>query len=126
MRGHAAGLALVLYFMFWFASALVGAGTFVNFFEEVVFHRHVSAWAIRAVDARDAVPHQHAVEPSEYKLEIPLTPTRGIEPIDQHARKCSRREYSIETGATLSWWQEALSGSCMISSSANTALSRWR
>ncbi|MBI5397733.1 MAG: ferrous iron transporter B [Verrucomicrobia bacterium] len=99
-------LALALYFMFWFVG-LVGAGTFVNFFEEVVFHRHISPWAIRAVDAVLPFPHQHAMEPSEYKLEIPFTPTRGIE-LMTSTRETLAPKYSLSAGATLSWWQQAL------------------
>jgi ferrous iron transport protein B len=99
-------LALVLYAMFWFVG-LIGAGTCVEFFEEFVFHRHVSPWAIRAVDAVLPFPHQHATEASEYTLELPLTPTRGIELLAS-TREVLAPKYGLVAGTALSWWQEAL------------------
>ena len=58
-------LALVLYFTFWFVGML-GAGTFVDFFENAVFGRYISPVAIRLVDAALPFPHHHQYKASEY------------------------------------------------------------
>jgi len=71
-------LALALYVTFWFVG-LFGAGTLVDLLETGFFGRYVSPWAIRAVDAVLPFPHQHELEISDLKLEIPVTPAHGIE-----------------------------------------------
>jgi ferrous iron transport protein B len=71
-------LVAVLYFTFWLVG-LLGAGTFVNFFETVVFGRHLNPLAIEAVDAALPFPHRHEIQESKYKFEIPIAPARGIE-----------------------------------------------
>lgn len=96
-------LALVLYFTFWFVG-LLGAGTFVEFFENAIFNRHLNPAAIRVVDAVLPFPHQHPHEASEYKLEIPLSPGRSIELFSSTEQVLSPRY--PEPDVTLSPWQK--------------------
>jgi ferrous iron transport protein B len=98
-------LALVLYFTFWFVG-LLGAGTAVGFFENVVFGRYVSPWAIHIVDTVLPFPHQHDTEVSNYRFEIPLTPARGIL-LHESSRDILAPTYSLDPSATLGWWTEA-------------------
>lgn len=70
-------VAIVLYVTFWFVG-LFGAGTCVDLLENGLFNRYINPAAIRLVDALLPFPHQHQVEVSDLKLEIPLTPTRGL------------------------------------------------
>lgn len=95
-------LGLALYFMFWFVG-LFGAGTVVDFFENVVFHRHVNVWAIHAVDAILPFPHQHQTEESEYTLAIPFAPRRGIELTTSTTQVLSPR-YTADAHAAPRWW----------------------
>ena len=99
-------LVLALYFTFWFVGML-GAGTCVNFFENAVFGRYISPWAIRAVDAALPFPHQHRLQPSEYKLEIPLAPHRGIE-LYSNTREVLAPAYTVESEAMLDTWSRVL------------------
>lgn len=102
------GMALllaVLYFTFWFVG-LLGAGTAVNFLENVVFGRYVSPWAIRAVDVVLPFPHTHEMQKSDYKFEIPLTPTRGIA-LYQSSRDILAPTYSLDSSAMLGRWTQA-------------------
>jgi ferrous iron transport protein B len=85
-------LALALSFTFWFVG-LFGAGTCVNLLETGFFGRFISPWAIRAVDALVPFPHQHESEISDLKLEIPLTPTRGI-PVWSNQREVLSANYT--------------------------------
>jgi ferrous iron transport protein B len=71
-------LVLALYAAFWFVG-LFGAGTCVDLLETGFFGRYVSPLAIRAVDAVLPFPHKHEMAASELKLELPLTPTHGVE-----------------------------------------------
>ena len=96
-------LALALYSTFWFVG-LFGAGTVVDFFENVVFRRHISVWAIRAADAVLPFPHQHQMEPSDYTLAIPFAPRRGIELTTSSTQVLSPR-YKLSAGAAPGWWQ---------------------
>ena len=95
-------VALVLYFTFWFVG-LLGAGTAVGFFENVVFGRYVSPWAIRLVDAALPFPHQHDTQISQYTFELPFTPTHGI-PLWTSSQTVSAPTYSLDPSATLGWW----------------------
>ncbi|MCX6897649.1 MAG: ferrous iron transporter B [Verrucomicrobia bacterium] len=99
-------LALILYFTFWFVG-LLGAGTFVNFFENAVFGRHINPIAIRVVDAALPFPHQHRHEASEYKLDIPLAPGRGIE-LFSSTQQVLSPAYTIEPGAAHGWWNAVI------------------
>lgn len=98
-------LACVLYATFWFVG-LLGAGTAVDFFENVVFGRYVNVWAIRAADAVLPFPHQHDVAASDYRLEIPLTPARGVLLAESH-RDILAPTYSLTPGATPGRWTAA-------------------
>jgi ferrous iron transport protein B len=89
-------LAVVLYMIFWFVG-LFGAGTAVDLLETGVFGRYVSPWAIRAADAVLPFPHEHEVETSELKLEIPLTPAHGVE-IWSGNREVVSAKYRSEAG----------------------------
>ncbi len=100
LRGLLLG-AMVLYATFWFVG-LLGAGTAVDWLENGVFARHINPAAVRLVDAVLPFPHTHAVEVSELKLELPLTPTHGI------ALGTSRREiitpsYTVPEGSGGGW-----------------------
>ncbi|HUK81535.1 MAG TPA: ferrous iron transporter B [Verrucomicrobiae bacterium] len=97
-------LALVLYFTFWFVG-LLGAGTAVDFLENVVFARYVNPAAIRAIDVVLPFPHTHRTQRSDYKFEIPLTPTRGIL-LYESSRDILAPTYSLDSSATLGWWTE--------------------
>ena len=99
-------LALILYFTFWFVG-LLGAGTFVNFFENAVFGRHINPIAIRIVDAALPFPHQHRHEASEYKLDIPLAPGRGIELFSSTEQVLSPA-YTTDPNATRGWWNAVI------------------
>ncbi len=93
-------VGLVLYFAFWFVG-LVGAGTAVDFLESFVFGRQVRPLAIRAADAVLPFPHRHGTERSDYTVEIPLTPTRGIRIGESSAETVSTR-YEVGPGGELS------------------------
>ncbi len=97
-------LALVLYFTFWFVG-LLGAGTAVDFLEHVVFGRYVSPWAIRVADTVLPFPHTNHTEVSQYKFQIPLTPTRGIA-IAESQRTVLAPTYSIAPNATFGGWTQ--------------------
>ena len=97
-------LALVLYFTFWFVG-LLGAGTAVNFLEKVVFGRYVSPWAMRTVDTVLPFPHTHDSQISEFKLQIPLTPARGI-PVLASSTTILAPKYSHDPDAMLGWWPQ--------------------
>jgi ferrous iron transport protein B len=97
-------LALVLYFTFWFVG-LLGAGTGVDFLQNVVFARYVNPAAIRAIDVVLPFPHTHLTQRSGYKFEIPLTPTRGIL-LYESSRDILAPTYSLDSSATLGWWTE--------------------
>ncbi len=98
-------LALVLYFTFWFVG-LLGAGTAVDFCENVVFGRQVSPWAIRLVDAGLLFPHQHDTQESRFRLEIPLTPAHGIA-LHESTAAVLAPTYSYDPGAIPGWWTQA-------------------
>jgi ferrous iron transport protein B len=98
-------LLAVLYFTFWFVG-LLGAGTSVGFLENVVFARHVSPWAIRIVDAALPFPHTHEIRKSDYKFEIPLTPSRGVL-LYENNRDILVPTYSLAPGATPGGWTQA-------------------
>lgn len=95
----------VLYFMFWFVG-LLGAGTAVGFFENVVFGRYVSPWAIRAADVVLPFPHRHDSAISDFRFEVPLTPAHGI-PLWESSQTVIAPTYSLDPSATLGWWTEA-------------------
>ncbi|MFA5190989.1 MAG: ferrous iron transporter B [Verrucomicrobiia bacterium] len=95
-------LALVLYFTFWFVG-LLGAGTFVEFFENAIFGRHINPVAIHLVDAVLPFPHQHKHEASEYKLTIPLLPHRSIE-LYSSTEQVLSPAYTVEPGAARGAW----------------------
>ena len=99
-------LALILYFTFWFVG-LLGAGTFVNFFENAVFGRHINPIAIRVVDAVLPFPHQHQHEASEYKLDIPLSPGRGIE-LFSSTQQVLSPAYTTDPNAARGWWSAVI------------------
>jgi ferrous iron transport protein B len=99
-------LALVLYVMFWFVG-LFGAGTLVNFFENVVFGRFINPCAIRAVDAVLPFPHTHDTQASVFKLKIPLTPANGIL-LRESTQDILAPTYAIDPSATLGWWTRAM------------------
>jgi ferrous iron transport protein B len=71
-------LALVLITTFWFVG-LLGAGTLVDLMETGLFGQALSPAAIRAADAVLPFPHVHPPADIEVNLQIPLTPTRGID-----------------------------------------------
>jgi ferrous iron transport protein B len=96
---------LILYFTYWFVG-LLGAGTGVDFLENIVFARHVSPWSIRAADAVLGFPHRHDVVSSEYRLEVPFTPTHGVT-LCENSRQIIAPTYSLEPGATLGAWMQA-------------------
>lgn len=98
-------LALVLYFTFWFVG-LLGAGTAVSFFENVVFGRYVSPWAIRAVDAVLPFPHTHEHHLSNFKLEFPLTPGHGIL-LRESSADILAPAYSHGPDAMSGWWPQS-------------------
>jgi ferrous iron transport protein B len=98
-------LLAVLYFTFWFVG-LLGAGTSVGFLENVVFARHVSPWAIRIIDAALPFPHTHETRKSDYKFEIPLTPSHGIL-LYENSRDILVPTYSLAPGATPGGWTQA-------------------
>jgi ferrous iron transport protein B len=103
-----AGLGLllgVLYFTFWFVG-LFGAGTCVDFLETVVFGRYVSPVAMRAADAVLPFPHTHALEASEYALEIPLTPASGITLLE-NSRQTLSTAYTL-TGPLEGWFAHVM------------------
>ena len=99
-------LALVLYFTFWFVGML-GAGTFVDFFENAVFGRYISPVAIRLVDAALPFPHQHQYKASEYKLTIPLMPHRGIE-LFASTQQVLSPGYTVEPEAAPGAWSRVM------------------
>lgn len=99
-------LSVVLYFTFWFVG-LLGAGTFVNFFENIVFGRYISPWAIHAVDTILPFPHEHAMQASEYSLEIPITPSRGISLFSNTAQVISPA-YTLAANAPHDWLHNTL------------------
>jgi ferrous iron transport protein B len=98
-------LALVLYFTFWFVG-LIGAGTAVGFFENIVFGRYVNPWAIRVVDTVLPFPHHHHTEVSHYRFEIPVTPARGIL-LYESSRDILAPTYSLDPDAMSGWWTQA-------------------
>jgi ferrous iron transport protein B len=63
---------------FWFVG-LLGAGTLVDLMETGLFGQALSPAAIRAADAVLPFPHVHPPADIEVNLQIPLTPTRGID-----------------------------------------------
>ncbi len=95
-------LALVLYFTFWFVG-LLGAGTCVDFFENVVFGRYVNPWAIRAADALLPFPHEHQWQTSTFKLEIPVTPAHGVL-LHESTATIRAPTYVLAPDATSGWW----------------------
>jgi ferrous iron transport protein B len=97
-------LALVLYFTFWFVG-LLGAGTAVDFLQNVVFARYVNPAAIRAIDVVLPFPHTHDTQKSDYEFEVPLTPTHGIL-LYGSSRDILAPTYSLDSSATLGWWTE--------------------
>ena len=99
-------LALVLYFTFWFVG-LLGAGTFVDFFENAVFGRYISPVAIRLVDAALPFPHHHQYKASEYKLAIPLMPHRGIE-LFASTQQVLSPAYTVEPEAAPGTWSRVM------------------
>lgn len=99
-------LGLVLYFTFWFVG-LLGAGTAVDFFETVLFGRHINPWAIRAVDAVLPFPHDHELAVSEYAFEIPFTPAHGVT-IAESSREVLSTTYALEPGTMLGWGGKTL------------------
>jgi len=101
-------VALVLYVTFWFVG-LFGAGTCVDVLETGLFNRYISPWAIRAVDALLPFPHEHEVEISDLKLEIPLTPTRGIE-LWHSRREVVSVNYKTEAGGVARFAHDFLVG----------------
>ncbi|HUJ08912.1 MAG TPA: ferrous iron transporter B [Verrucomicrobiae bacterium] len=98
-------LLVVLYFTFWFVG-LLGAGTCVDFLQNVAFARYVNPWAIRAVDAVLPFPHTQEMQKSIYKLEFPLTPTRGIL-LHESSRNILAPTYSLAPDATFGGWTQA-------------------
>ncbi len=70
-------LGAVLAITFWFVG-LLGAGTLVDLLATGLFAQGVSPLAIRATDAILPFPHTHPPAEIEVKIQIPLTPTRGI------------------------------------------------
>ena len=103
------GLAIllaVLYFTFWFVG-LLGAGTFVDFFETVVFGRYINPWAIRATDAVLPFPHTHESQTSDYKFEIPFSPTHGIE-LASSSRETFSPTYALAADAKPGWGPRTL------------------
>lgn len=94
-------LGLVLYFTFWFVG-LLGAGTFVDLFENVFFTRHINPWAIRAVDAVLPFPHTHESHISDFQFEIPISPAHGI-PLFGNSREVLSPTYSLEPDRELGW-----------------------
>ncbi len=101
-------VALVLYVTFWFVG-LFGAGTCVDVLETGLFNRYISPWAIRAVDALLPFPHEHEIEISDLKLEIPLTPTRGIE-LWHSRREVLSVNYKTEAGGVARFAHDFLVG----------------
>jgi ferrous iron transport protein B len=99
-------LLAVLYFTFWFVG-LLGAGTFVGFFEKVIFGRYINPWAIHAVDSVLPFPHTHRSEISDFKFEIPLSPTRGIQ-LATSSREVLSSSYILAADAKLGWWRQSL------------------
>ena len=74
------GLLLLLgalYLTFWFVG-LFGAGTCVDFLENVVFGRYISPWAIRFFDFILPFPHVHTMQASPYALTIPIDPAHSV------------------------------------------------
>jgi ferrous iron transport protein B len=89
-------LVVALYVTFWFVG-LFGAGTCVDFLETVVFGRYVNPAAIRVVDIVLPFPHEHALEVSDYALQLPLTPAHGVTLLE-HSRQVLSTDYAM-TGA---------------------------
>lgn len=96
-------VAAVLYLTLWFVG-LIGAGTGVDFLEEVVFGRYVSPAAIWVTDKVLPFPHEHVKEVSEYTLAIPLSIAHEIELVTSE-RLITTTDYVIPDGVTLTWWQ---------------------
>jgi ferrous iron transport protein B len=82
-------LLLALYLTFWFVG-LFGAGTCVEFLENIVFGRYVSPWAIRCFDFILPFPHQHAMETSPYALTIPFDPAHSVTLLESTKEVLSR------------------------------------
>jgi ferrous iron transport protein B len=99
-------LVLALYFTFWFVG-LLGAGTFVDGFETVLFGRYINPWAIRAADAVLPFPHAHQSEISNYKFEIPFTPTHGVA-LFKSSRETLSSAYALGANVGLTGWQQTL------------------
>jgi len=90
------GLLLLLgalYLTYWFVG-LFGAGTCVDFLENVVFGRYLSPWAIRFFDLILPFPHVHALETSQYTLSIPIDPAHSVTLLES-------TKQTLSTGYTL-------------------------
>lgn len=70
-------LAAVLYLTFWFVG-LLGAGTFVDALETVVFGQWLNPVVIQGTDAVLPFPHEHDREVVSWSLEIPMSPAHSI------------------------------------------------
>jgi ferrous iron transport protein B len=82
-----------LYLTFWFVG-LFGAGTCVEFLETVVFGRYINPWAIHAMDFVLPFPHQHALETSNYVLQIPFDPAHSVTLLE-HTRETLSTSYTL-------------------------------
>lgn len=97
-------LLAALYLVFWLVG-LFGAGTAVDFFETIVFGRYVNPVAIGLVDGALGFPHRHLRETSDYVLEIPLAPGKGIAVAAHSAEVLSPR---YEVAAPPPWWRRTV------------------
>jgi len=95
-------VALVLYLTLWFVG-LFGAGTAVDFFEEVIFGRYVNPASIWVIDHVLPFPHEHIAEESEYTFAIPLSLMHEWE-IGTSTKMVTTTDYEL-TVESLTWWQ---------------------
>jgi ferrous iron transport protein B len=98
-------LALVLVATFWFVG-LLGAGTLVDLMETGLFGQVLNPAAIRGIDAILPFPHEHPPASVEVNLQIPLTPTHGIDTGLDWSRRVVTPQYEIT--AKLSGGQEVM------------------
>ncbi|MFC1565127.1 FeoB small GTPase domain-containing protein [candidate division KSB1 bacterium] len=98
---------VVLYLTYWFVG-LLGAGTFVDFFETVVFKQHVNPVSIKIFDAVLPFEHTHETEYIAWELTIPLSSSHEISTGISSVKDVIDPAYSIPENVSLSTAQQIM------------------
>ena len=98
---------IVLYITYWFVG-LLGAGTFVDFFESVLFGQFISPFAIHIFDWLLPFDHTHIIDTISWNFTIPLTSSDVIDTGLALSRETITSVYSMSEGTSLNYFQSFL------------------